>query len=278
MLVLRDTTSARDAARALYERRVGSVVVCDDDGKVVGLLTDRDLTGQVLAFNYPPETEIREFMSEDVLSVGESDSVEDVVQLMIENGIRRVPVIRKGQGARERCVGMVSLDDLIIERAIAPEQLRQIVAHQVLRVEHQGEKLRRSDDAHEARLEQSLNRFFNLASRHMGLPRPRVDEVAFHLLSTVVQRLPATGAVQLISQLPRLLQEDLLGLRAGPNRKVTAESTLQGLSAQYGLSLATAAAVMEGFWTALEEFTNGSKEVVQALGQLPERMRALFGP
>lgn len=266
ILVLHEETTAQQAARAMYERRVGSVVVSNHAGKVTGLLTDRDLSTQVLAFGYAADTPISEFMTSDIQTVQEDAQIKDVLKIMEENGVRRVPVIRKTASHKEKCVGMVTLDDLIAERAINIEVLSRIVGQQVQHPSH----LAHGELKRESRTENTLNRFYNLIAEKTGLPRADAEGVSYFLLSALVQRLPYTGAAQLISHLPKILQEDLLSLRAGPNREITTDALLEGLSTRFALTSSDAMQVLERFWEAISQFTSMN----QIRHSSPERVSA----
>ena len=274
MLVLGQNTPARMAARAMEDKRVGSVVVSDETGRMVGLVTDRDLSCLVVAFGLPGETPLKDVMTADVESVDEGASLQEVVDLMIEAGIRRVPVVQRIPGGRERCVGMVTLDDLIADQAVSLDCLSRIVRSQIRRHSHRPAV--RNESRAEDRKEQTLNRFYNLVTERSALARSTAEEVSFYILSTMVKRLPYTGAVQFISQLPKLLQEDLLGLRAGPDKSISVEMLIEGLKSRFGFSRARAVQVFEHFWEALTEFTGHSGGAGDLLGQLPSDFRDLF--
>ncbi|MCC7441556.1 MAG: CBS domain-containing protein [Bdellovibrionales bacterium] len=270
MLVLSEETPAKEAARAMVERRVGSVVVCNEQGQISGVLTDRDLSSQVLAFGYPPDTPVGELMALEPITITETDTVDTAVRLMEENGIRRVPVVRRLESGKERCIGMVTLDDLLAEGALTTERIAGIVSHQVLKVSRR--HLRR-DARREARRENTLHRFYKTMISHMRIPAEGSEAAVLFLLTALVQRLPPTGAAHLISQLPGNLQEDLLNLRAGPDRAITTQSLLAELTVRYGLTQKQANQALDGFWDGLEEFTAPSREVGQVLAHLPERAR-----
>ena len=80
----------------------------------------------------------------------------------------------------------------------------------------------------------------------------------------------------MISQLPSLLHEDLLNLRAGPDRAITANTLLSEMNERFQMSPRKASEVMERFWDALEQFTEESGETEHVLTQLPPDMRALL--
>lgn len=98
----------REVAELMRERSVGSVVLLGAEGEaVVGLVTDRDLAVGVLAEGRDPAEPVSEHASAPVIAVAPADAVEAAAELMVEHGIRRVPVIED-----DALIGIVTLDDL----------------------------------------------------------------------------------------------------------------------------------------------------------------------
>jgi CBS domain-containing protein len=96
------------AAQAMAELDVGSVPVCDGQ-RLVGVVTDRDLTIRCLAQGRDAEsTRLEEVMSPDVQWCYEEQSVEEAAQLMRDAQIRRLPIVDHDR----KLVGVISLGDL----------------------------------------------------------------------------------------------------------------------------------------------------------------------
>ena len=96
------------AARMLARHNIGSLPVSGRDGKLLGLVTDRDLVTRCLAAGKRPEdTKIREVMTSGVISAGPDMEVWAAAHLMGRSQIRRLPVVEEGKQQ-----GMVSLGDL----------------------------------------------------------------------------------------------------------------------------------------------------------------------
>ena len=103
-------TPVTEVAEVLANQGVGCVVVLSDEGKPLGLLTDRDLVTRVLATGREyGSTPAASVMTRPLLSVGRDASLEQVLDLMAEHGVRRVPVVEDG----EIC-GLVALDDALL--------------------------------------------------------------------------------------------------------------------------------------------------------------------
>lgn len=114
VVVVRPDETLQRAAELMCRLDVGALPVYDGRG-LVGIVTDRDITVRATAFNKrPDETEVREVMSDQTLSCSEHDEIEDVVQLMGEAQVRRLPVLsREGE-----IVGIVSLGDLATRQEV----------------------------------------------------------------------------------------------------------------------------------------------------------------
>lgn len=100
----------RDAARAMRDRDIGTVVVVDE-GEVCGVLTDRDIVIRGIAEGVDLSTPISRVCSKDLVTLKPDDQIADAVRLMRERAVRRLPVVRDGKP-----VGIVSIGDLAIEK------------------------------------------------------------------------------------------------------------------------------------------------------------------
>ena len=85
------------AARTLTHYNIGILPVCGNDGKICGLVTDRDLVTRCVASGRSPEqTKVREIMTGKVVTAsGEMDTA-DAAVLMGRQQIRRLPVVEGG--------------------------------------------------------------------------------------------------------------------------------------------------------------------------------------
>ncbi|MCL2843046.1 MAG: CBS domain-containing protein [Oscillospiraceae bacterium] len=105
--------SAALAARLLYRHNIGSLPVCGGDGRLRGMLTDRDIVLRcVAAESDPATTQVKEIMTKGIVSVSPNDDARVATRLMAEAQVRRLPVLSDG-----KVVGMVSLGDLAKTRA-----------------------------------------------------------------------------------------------------------------------------------------------------------------
>jgi len=96
------------ASRTLAHYNIGMLPVCGSDGRICGVLTDRDIVTRCLAANRSPEnTSVEEIMTGQVLSVQPDMDAGAAAHMMGKQQVRRLPVLENG-----KLCGMVSLGDL----------------------------------------------------------------------------------------------------------------------------------------------------------------------
>jgi CBS domain-containing protein len=103
-------TSLADVAKLMADLDVGSFPVCDND-RLIGMLTDRDITVRAVARGADPQkTTVREAMTGEIVYVFEDQDVEEAARLFEAKKIRRLPVLNRAK----RLVGIISLGDLAV--------------------------------------------------------------------------------------------------------------------------------------------------------------------
>ena len=106
----RPSATVRDATRLMAEHNVGSVMVMED-GRLLGIFTERDAVRRVLGPGRDPdETRLAEVMTREPDTIAPGESIEDAIRRMDEFGYRHLPVV-EGQ----QVVGVMSLRDCSIE-------------------------------------------------------------------------------------------------------------------------------------------------------------------
>ncbi len=110
VVVLDESICVADAARAMREKGVSSVLVSRTIAmQPVGIVTEKDVLYRVVAEHRSPfKTALKEVMSSPLVTIDESALVKDAVVLMRKNGIRRMPVAKGG-----KVVGMLTLKSII---------------------------------------------------------------------------------------------------------------------------------------------------------------------
>ena len=96
------------AARLLFRHNIGAIPVCTEDGRLRGIVTDRDIVLRcVAAENDPETTPVREIMSRSLVTVSPTDDVREAARQMAEAQVRRLPVVSSG-----KLIGMLALGDM----------------------------------------------------------------------------------------------------------------------------------------------------------------------
>jgi len=131
---INDTESCQEAAIRMRGRNIGCLPVCTAgaQGRLAGILTDRDLVVRVLALGLDPEsTLVRDAMSKDVVCCFSDDNLADAQKLMIDRSVRRLPVLNRGDN---KVIGVMSLDDIAMaaSRARAGSILRAVASPEAL--------------------------------------------------------------------------------------------------------------------------------------------------
>ncbi|MEM2772777.1 MAG: CBS domain-containing protein, partial [Nitrososphaerota archaeon] len=89
------------------ERGIGAIFV-ESDGKVLGIVTERDIVRRVVANKLDPDkVKVSEIMSKPLIAIDPDASVEDALRAMFENKVRRLAVIKD-----KTLVGIVTISDL----------------------------------------------------------------------------------------------------------------------------------------------------------------------
>ncbi|MFO7476803.1 MAG: CBS domain-containing protein [Methyloceanibacter sp.] len=116
-------------ATKMRDHDIGSVPVCDG-GKLIGMVTDRDIAIRALANGRDiSKLEAKDVMSKDVIFCRDNEQAEDAIRIMEDNRIRRLPVLDEAK----KLVGIVSLGDIshALSRNITGEVTKAVTAHHV---------------------------------------------------------------------------------------------------------------------------------------------------
>jgi CBS domain-containing protein len=98
-----------DVVDQLVAHNVGSLVVCDGGGFMVGIITERDILRACALQLGPLETlPIARFMTQQVITAAPHDDVENIMGLMTEHRIRHLPVLE-----HDRLIGIISIGDIV---------------------------------------------------------------------------------------------------------------------------------------------------------------------
>ena len=105
-----DTVAA--TARLLNVKRIGAILVCDANGKLIGVISERDIIrGVAVNGERALEMQVRDLMTGDVIACKPTDTVAEVMKMMTMQRFRHMPVIEDGE-----IKGMISIGDVVKNR------------------------------------------------------------------------------------------------------------------------------------------------------------------
>ena len=119
-IALRESQTAAEAARMMKECAVGDVLVCDDEGALCGIVTDRDLRHRLFAPDVFPSigsvrveellstVRVSDVMSAPVISVGAGTELAEAARVMAKSKVGSLPVVE-----HDRVLGIVTETDLL---------------------------------------------------------------------------------------------------------------------------------------------------------------------
>ena len=120
------TQTIREAAKLMADLDAGSLPVQQDD-RLVGMITDRDIAVRAVAQGKSPDTPVRDVMSGEVLYCFDDQEIGDVARNMGDVKVRRLPVVNRDK----RLVGIISIGDLALkeEEALTGSAVANISKH-----------------------------------------------------------------------------------------------------------------------------------------------------
>jgi CBS domain-containing protein len=143
LVTVSPTATMTEIAKSLAEHAISGVPVCEEDGTLVGIITEgdlvrplmrsrenrrewwlrhladgTDLAPEFLSYVKGAQMAARDLMRTDIVTASETTSVADIAELMVKHDIKRVPITRDG-----RLVGIVTRADLVKTIARYPDEL-----------------------------------------------------------------------------------------------------------------------------------------------------------
>lgn len=120
--IMKVDACADEIAQVLAKDNIGSVIICNDEERLQGMVTDRDLAVEVLAEGKDPKsTRAGDLVNgREVVTIGADDSIDEAIDTMKDHAVRRLPVIDG-----DKVVGMVSQAD--IARVASDKQVGRLV-------------------------------------------------------------------------------------------------------------------------------------------------------
>ncbi len=113
-VVVRLGADIREAVEVMWSKRIGSVMVVDDDGRLAGLLTERDILYAATQGMLCRESRVEELMTVNVVTAKPEDDVSNAIERMRQTNVRHLPVVDDDG----KPVGMLSVRDIMDAAAL----------------------------------------------------------------------------------------------------------------------------------------------------------------
>jgi len=115
---IRASQNIAEAAAALTENKIGALLVEDDAGEIVGILSERDIVGGMAPHGADlHDVEVEELMTRNVIHCSPQDTVHEAMAMMTDRRIRHLPVFED-----DKLVGFISIGDLVKCRIMEVQQ------------------------------------------------------------------------------------------------------------------------------------------------------------
>jgi len=133
VVTIEENAPANRAAELMDKHGLGCIIVTSKDAKPLGIITERDLVGRVLAKNVKPDAiKVKDVMTSPLMTIEPDETISEAARRMSRLNIRRLGVIYKGQ-----LIGLVSSKDIL---AVMPELLETIQENALIEGENRAEE------------------------------------------------------------------------------------------------------------------------------------------
>jgi uncharacterized protein (DUF2267 family) len=205
------------------------------------------------------------------VTLAPTDSQNDAIRLMQQRNIRRIPLVEN-----ERVVGIVTLDDLLLDEAAPLDQLAAVVEAQIGEGGPASSLRSPATRRSAARAQATYGRMLNQLRAEAYLETSEQAATALEIvLGSIIQRLTPNEARDLIAQLPSLLQPTLRALPPGPDKSITRQTIEDELSKRLGSERDHTWQIMVAVGDVVAQ-TVSPGQIDDVHGQLPDGLRGIF--
>lgn len=108
VVTINSNASIKEAAKIMYEKNIGSLIIYDDDG-LKGMITERDIMVSLLVRGISSDSKVKDIYSTPLVSVEPDSSILDVMETINKTHIHKIPVMKDGH-----LLGIISSTDLVV--------------------------------------------------------------------------------------------------------------------------------------------------------------------
>lgn len=275
-IILESKSTLKQAALAMKNNGIGSILVSDGHGLLKGLFTDRDLAFTMAIAGKNTSTPLEEVTKQRLIYVTDTATLDDVVQTMQQYAIRRIPVVHMRPNGRQRCLGVISFDDLVRERLIdAKDEARILKAQIANKSERLAQRRVKSIFHSQDNKEQSYHHFIKTIASHTDLNSTQAHQLSVDLLTLLLRRMSSKAGKGLLSQLPYELQMQLMSQISSPDRSIGSKIFVSHIQKRFHCNEDSARDLLRNFWEGLSASLSAG-EMRGLTRELPRDINSLF--
>jgi len=134
VITIEEDASANRVAELMDKHGLGCIIVKSEEGKPLGIITERDLVGRVVAKNVKPDSiKAKEVMTSPLITIEPDETISEAARRMSRLNIRRLGVVYKGQ-----LIGLLSSKDIL---SVMPELIEIIQEHALIEGENRAQEV-----------------------------------------------------------------------------------------------------------------------------------------
>lgn len=122
VVTAKPNVTIKEASNVMSTLHIGSLVIVEDD-KLIGIITGSDILKSVAEGRDPDKTYVSDIMSKNVITIESEKKVEDAVRLMMENKIKKLPVVDD-----KKLVGIITASDIMVVEPKLIESIANLVS------------------------------------------------------------------------------------------------------------------------------------------------------
>ena len=115
-------TKITEIARLMAKYGIGSVIIVNKIRSIVGIVTERDVMNVVAKMEDPRKLRASDIMSTGVITIDESRTIKEAAEIMIQNKIKKLPVVKK-----KEIRGIITATDVMIANAELSKRIRPLM-------------------------------------------------------------------------------------------------------------------------------------------------------
>jgi len=122
VIVAKPDVTLREASKVMSQFQIGSLIITERK-KILGILTERNVLSAVAKGKNPELVTAEEIMAKNVITIEPDKNIEEAVELMVKNRIKKLPVVKD-----DKLIGIVTASDIIVVESKLIESIASLVS------------------------------------------------------------------------------------------------------------------------------------------------------